>query len=144
MLGEHPLSRLSCYEKPPARRLAPLTATALGGAALLSLGLIPFDTLHASPALWALWIVATGAATTITGWLTVGTRAAGHLAAAFVMAGVLAWLLAPLLGVTGWLLRIPVLRGLAAGVGGYLVGLRPHHFPVVKAPRERAYCGVRV
>jgi hypothetical protein len=40
-------------------------------------------------------------------------------------------------------LRVPLLRGVAVAVGSYLLGLRPHHFPVVKTPRERAFCGVR-
>ncbi len=85
----------------------------------------------------------TGAATVLTGWLVVGTRGAGHLAAAFVMAGVLAWLLAPVFGISGWLLRVPLLRGIAVAVGGYLLALRPHYFPIVRTPRERAFCGVR-
>ena len=60
-----------------------------------------------------------------------------------VAAGVLAWLVAPAFGLSGWLLRVPLLRGIVVGVGGYLIGLRPRHFPVVKTARERAFCGVR-
>jgi hypothetical protein len=44
---------------------------------------------------------------------------------------------------TGWLLRVPLLRGLVFATGGYLLALRPHHFPVLRTPRERAFCGVR-
>jgi hypothetical protein len=36
-----------------------------------------------------------------------------------------------------------LLRGIVVGMSGYLLGLRPRHFPVVKNPRERAFCGVR-
>jgi hypothetical protein len=143
MLGEHPLTELDCYERPRGRRVGPLIAGASGIAALLMLGLLPFGTLHESAALWTAWLLVTGAAAALTGWFMVGTHGAGHFAAAFVMAGVLAWLLAPLFGVSGWLLRVPLLRGIAVAAGGYLLALRPHHFPVVRTPRERAFCGVR-
>jgi hypothetical protein len=143
MLGEHPLTRLGCYERPGARRLGPLVAAALGLLALLALGLLPLDLLHSSAALWDAWLLTTGAVAAFTGWLALGAHGAGHFAAAFVMAGVLAWLVAPLFGVSGWLLRVPLLRGVAVAVGGYLLALRPHHFPIVKTPRERAFCGVR-
>jgi hypothetical protein len=143
MLGEHPLSQLSCYERPGARRVGLFVAAVLGMAALLALGLVPYSVLHHTGALWAMWFLVTGAAAALTGWLLIGTHGAGHLAAAFVMAGVLAWLLAPLFGVSGWLLRVPLLRGIAWGAGSYLIALWPHHFPVVKTPRERAFCGVR-
>ncbi len=143
MLGEHPLTHLDCYERPRARRLGPLLAAALGLIALLALGLLPLDLLHSSAALWDAWLVITSAVAAFTGWLVLGARGAGHFAAAFVMAGVLAWLVAPLFGVSGWLLRVPLLRGLAVAVGGYLLALRPHYFPIVKTPRERAFCGVR-
>ena len=59
------------------------------------------------------------------------------------MAGVLAWLVAPSLGLAGWLLRLPLLRGLLVAAGGYLTSLRPGFFPVERTPRERAFCGVR-
>jgi hypothetical protein len=143
MLGEHPLTDLACYRPAAHRRLVPLLGAAFTGAAVLSLGLVPFETLHASLALWAAWMLVTAGAAVTTGWLMLGTNGAGHLAAAFVVAGVLAWLLAPAFGLTGWLLRVPLLRGLVVAGGGYLLGLRPHHFPVVKTARERAFCGVR-
>jgi hypothetical protein len=143
MLAEHPLTRLDCYRETERHRRLPSVAAAVGGGALLALGLLPMQTLHASGALWNLWLVVVAFIAALTGWLLVGTHDAGHFAAAFVAAGLLAWLLAPLFGITGWLLRVPLLRGLAAAAGGYLVGLRPHHFPVVRTPRERAFCGVR-
>ncbi|HZC71422.1 MAG TPA: hypothetical protein VE442_12070 [Jatrophihabitans sp.] len=143
MLAEHPPTPLSCYSAPGAHRRLPAAAAALAGAALLVLGLLPFATLHASTALWGLWLVTVSAAAVLTGWLLVGAHGAGHLAAAFVVAGVLAWLIAPAFGLAGWLLRVPLLRGVAVAVGSYLIGLRPHHFPVVRTPRERAFCGVR-
>ena len=143
MLAEHPLTRLSCYRGPAARRRLPVVAAAIPGAALVALGLLPFATLHASTALWDVWLVAVSVTAAFAGWLLVGTHGAGHVAAAFVVASVLAWLIAPAFGLSGWLLRVPLLRGVAVSAGGYLVGLRPHYFPVVKTPRERAFCGVR-
>jgi hypothetical protein len=143
MLAEHPLTELDCYRLPSRRRTAPALVATLAGAALITLGLLPFTTLHAHTLLWDLWLAVVTLGAALTGWLVVGTREAGHLAAAFVAAGVLAWLVAPVFGLSGWLLRVPLLRGIVVGVGGYLLGLRPRHFPVVKTPRERAFCGVR-
>jgi hypothetical protein len=143
MLAEHPLTDLDCYRVPAHRRLGPFVAAALIGMLVLALGLLPFQILHASVALWTTWVLATAAAGLITMWLMFGSHGAGHLAAAFVVAGVLAWLVAPAFGLSGWLLRVPLLRGLVVAGGGFLLGLRPHHFPVVKTARERAFCGVR-
>lgn len=143
MLGEHPLTELSCYDAPKPRRTSSRALAAVAMAALLVLGLVPYSTLSNTHVLWELWIVATAAAAALTAWLVVGTHGVGHFAAAFVMAGVLGWLVAPLFGLSGWLLRVPLLRGLAVAIGGYLLALRPHYFPVVKTPRERAFCGVR-
>lgn len=143
MLGEHPLSELSCYDRPEPRSLASKIGAAIGLAVLLALGLLPSGMLHDTEILWDVWIIVTAAIAAVTAWLVVGAHGVGHLAAAFVMCGVLAWLLAPLFGVTGWLLRVPLLRGAAVAAGGYVLTLRPHYFPVVKTPRERAFCGVR-
>ena len=55
----------------------------------------------------------------------------------------LAWLLAPLFGLPGWLLRVPLLRALAVAAGGALLSLRPHYFPIVRSPRERGLRAVR-
>jgi hypothetical protein len=60
-----------------------------------------------------------------------------------VMCGVVAWLLAPVFGVAGWLLRAPLLRGALVSTGGFAVTLLPHYFPIVPTPRERPFCGVR-
>jgi hypothetical protein len=143
MLAEHPLSELECYRAERRRHLAPAAAAVLGAAAVLSLGLLPMGTLHTSFALWAAWLTATAVTALLTVWLMLGSHGAGHLAAAFVVAGVLGWLVAPLFGLSGWLLRVPLLRGILVAGGGYLLALRPHHFPVVKTARERAFCGVR-
>jgi hypothetical protein len=118
-------------------------AGVLASAAVLALGVLPFDLLHGSGVLWPVWLTVLSAVAAFTGWLLVGAHGAGHLAAAFVAAGVLAWLVAPALGLSGWLLRVPLLRGAAVAAGGYLLALRPHHFPLVRTPRERAFCGVR-
>ncbi|MDT4916343.1 MAG: hypothetical protein QOH89_1043 [Pseudonocardiales bacterium] len=143
MLAEHPLSELACYRGPARRRALPAVLAAVAGAALIALGLLPLEILHAHSLLWDLWLAVVTAGLALTTWLIVGTRDAGHLAAAFVAAGVVAWLVAPAFGLSGWLLRVPLLRGIVVGVGGYLLGLRPRHFPVVRTPRERAFCGVR-
>jgi hypothetical protein len=143
MLAEHPLTELDCYEQSHRRRSGALIAGMVGAVAMLALGLLPFGTLHDSAALWTTWLLVTGATAAVTGWLMIGTHGAGHFAAAFVVAGVLAWLLAPVFGISGWLLRVPLLRGIAVAVGGYLLALRPHYFPVVRTARERAFCGVR-
>lgn len=142
MLAEHPLTELECYQLPDRHRAAPAIAATVGGAALITLGLLPFGMLHAHTLLWDLWLAVITLGAMLTAWLVIGTHEAGHFAAAFVAAGVLAWLIAPVFGVAGWLLRVPLLRGLVVGVGGYLLGLRPRHFPVVKTQRERAFCGV--
>jgi hypothetical protein len=143
MLAEHPLSELRCYERPARRRLSRFVLAVLAVGAVLALGLVPLPTLHEHAALWDAWLAVTVGAAALTGWLLVGMHGAGHLAAAFVVAGVLGWLLAPVFGLPGWLLRVPLIRGLIVAVGGYLLALRPHYFPVVRTPRAAAFCGVR-
>ena len=143
MLAAHPLSELPCYERAPRAHQLRRVAAVLGVVALLALGLLPAGLLRGYPLLWDTWLVVTGAVALLLGWLALGAHGAGHLAAAFVVAGVLAWLLAPLLGLPGWLLRVPLLRGAAVSAAGYLATLLPHHFPVIKTVRERPFCGVR-
>jgi hypothetical protein len=143
MLAEHPLTELDCYRGPARRRAAPAVVASVAGAALVTLGLLPFETLRGYSVLWDIWIAVLTLGVAFTTWLLIGTRDAGHFAAAFVAAGVVAWLVAPAFGMSGWLLRVPLLRGIVVGAGGYLLGLRPHHFPVVRLARERAFCGVR-
>lgn len=141
MLAEHPLSVLSCYEPSRPRRLAPrLTGAALGGG-VLALGLLPSTWLVGT--LWYAWVAAVGAAAALVLWLFLGASGTGHVAAAVVLTGVLAWLIAPAFGLYGWVLRLPVLRGMLVAGGSYLLSLRPGYFPLVKSPRERAFCGVR-
>jgi hypothetical protein len=140
LLAEHPLSELPCYEPPAAPRLVSRAATGLLGAVMLALGLLPSSWLVG--AVWGVWLAATLMTAAVVVWL-VGTEGTGHVAAAVVTAGVLAWLVAPMFGWAGWLLRLPVLRGIAVAAGGYLLSLRPGYFPVVKSPRTPAFCGVR-
>jgi hypothetical protein len=143
MLAQFPLSTLACYEPEPPRRIWPRLGSAIVAAGLLCLGLLPASVLDASAMLWDLWLATTLAVATLAAWLLLAAHGIGHVAAGVLTAGVLAWLVAPVLGPTGWLLRLPVLRAIAVAGGGYLLALRPGYFPVVKAPRERAFCGVR-
>lgn len=142
MLAEHPLSALDCYE--PARRppVAVRVAGAVAATAVLTLGLLPLSVLHHLPVLFGTWAVAAVAAAGVTAWLAVGTHSVGHVAAAVVVGGLCAWLLAPLLGWPGWLLRAPLLRGLLGGLAALALRLRPHDFPVERLPRGRTFCGV--
>lgn len=141
MLAEHPLSELPCYEPPARRRALPATAIAAAGAALLTLGLLP-PSVRTGP-VHALWLGTVVAVAALMLWLLFGQHGTGHVAAAVVTAGLLAWLAAPAFGLAGWLLRLPVLRGLLVAGGGYLLALRPGYFPVVRTERPKAFCGVR-
>lgn len=143
MLAEHPLTALDCYEERRRAKPAMRVAGVLAAALLLALGVLPIEVLHGVGVLWTAWLVVTAAAGALTAWLLVGSHTIGHFAAAFVMAGVVGWLIAPLFGLPGWLLRVPLLRGIAVTIGGWLLTLRPRYFPVVSTPRERAFCGVR-
>jgi hypothetical protein len=143
MLDEHPLSQLDCYEEPAPRRPLKRMGVAVASASVLALGLVPAGDLQGSAVLWWTWLVVAGLIGTGAAWLLVGVHSMGHRAAALVAFGVLAWLIAPLLGWPGWLLRLPLLRGALVVTGGYLVSLRPGFFPVSRVPRERAFCGVR-
>lgn len=144
MLAEYPPTELTCYELPERRRASAVLLAALGGAAVLALGLLPVELLHHVGVLWGVWLAVTLAAGALSGWLLLGSHGTGHVAAAWVVAGVLGWLLAPLFGLPGWLLRVPLLRGLAVAAGGYLLALWPRHFPVVRTPRRPpAFAGVQ-
>lgn len=143
MRAEHPTTVLSCYQPAETHRAARRIGAALALAAVLVLGLLPMGWLRAAPLMEDAWGAAVVCAALLTGYLALTARSLGHLAAAVVIGGVLAWLLAPLLGLPGWLLRVPLLRGLAGASVRYLVRLRPHYFPVVKTPQPRAFCGVR-
>jgi hypothetical protein len=143
MLAEHPLSALDCYQPAPPPRVLRRAAAALGLFAVFALGLVPEPLLRDSGPVRGLWLATTVTMGLLAGWPLVGARTPGHRAAAMVTAGVLAWLLAPLFGLAGWLLRAPVLRGVLVAGGGYLLSLRPGFFPVVHSERERAFCGVR-
>lgn len=143
MLAEHPLTALPCYEPPPAPRVASRAAAVAGGALLLALGALPMSVLQSAPLLQDAWLAATAAAALLMTYLLFAVHGIGHVAAALIAAGVLAWLAAPLFGLAGWVLRAPLLRGMLVAGGGYLLALRPGYFPIVRAERERAFCGVR-
>src|SRR4051794_24065307 len=143
MLGEFPLTELPCYEPvaPPSRTPASLATGA--GALVLGLGLLPLDVLRTVAPLWHLWVLCTAVVAATCLWLLAGARWAGHGAAAVVMLGVLAWVVAPLFGLGGWLLRAPLLRGGAVAASALLLRLWPGYFPIHASPHERAFCGVR-
>ncbi len=143
MHAAHPLSVLPSYDPVPSGNHRS-SVIAIGGAAgALALGALPLDVLRASAALWAVWLAALGVAGAATLWWALGARFPGHLVAAAIGAGLVAWLLAPEFGLAGWLLRLPVLRGVAVAAGTYVWSLRPQHFPVVVPRRERVYYGAR-
>jgi hypothetical protein len=141
MLGEHPLSVLPCYDSPPQHRSAARAVSGLLGAAMLGLGLLPSSLVVG--AVRDVWLAATLLTAAFALWLLIGSHGRGHLAAAVVFAGLTAWLVAPMFGWAGWLLRLPVLRALLVAAGGYLLSLRRGYFPVVKTVRQRTFCGVR-
>ena len=141
MLAAHPLSVLPSYESARSRNRRSLVCTGAGAVAGLALGALPVDVLRGSPALWAVWLTAVAVAGAVTLWLIVGARFPGHFVAAGMALAYAAWLLAPLFGLGGWLLRLPVLRGVLVGAGGYLLTLRPRYFPIVVPVRERVYYG---
>lgn len=143
MLTEHPLSRLDCYEPLPRHRVLPRLGAATVSAGVLALGLLPAGMLHRSTVLWPAWLAVTLAVAALAAWLLVGAHGIGHRAAALIAAGVLAWLIAPLLGLSGWLLRLPVLRALVLAAGGYLLSLRPGFFPIERSRREWPLRGLR-
>ena len=143
MLAEHPLSRLACYEDVPPRRRGRTVAAVAAMAATLGLGAVPAAQLTAVPVLHLLWLGATVLTGLLAVWLFVCVRSTGHRVAALLALGGLAWMLAPALGLAGWVLRLPLLRAAVVVTGGYLASLRPGFFPVDRTPRERAFCGVR-
>ena len=143
MLAAHPLSTLPSYDPGATRDVRSLAGVIAGSVAGLALGALPLDVLRGSGVLWALWLAAVGVAAAATAWCALGARFPGRLVAAALGFGLLAWLLAPLFGLAGWLLRVPVLRGVVVAVGSYLLSLRPRHFPIVVPKRERVYYGAR-
>ena len=140
---------VSCWGRALAEPVRPVVAApscrgrlnraggVLAGVALLGLGLLPTAILCTLPLLWDSWLTITTLVAAVTAWLLVAARGVGHLAAAAVSAGVLGWLAAPLFGPTGWLLRVPLLRGVLVAGGGSLLRLRPGYFPVVRSVRDR-------
>lgn len=143
MLAEHPLSELPCYTQVRDRSRSALLATGLTLSPVVALGLLPMETLRASTGLYLAWMAVTAAVAAVALWFLVGTRGAGHVAAAWIVGGLLGWLVAPLFGLPGWLLRAPLLRGAFVAGGAYLLSLRPGYFPVVETEgRPRSFAGV--
>ena len=146
MVAEHPLSPLPCYRRPEPpsrwRSVAHAAGAAGGSVTVLGFGVLPYSLLRSVQPLFELWLGVTVLAVVASGWLLVGSRGVGHRAAAYVVAGVAAWLVAPVFGLWGWLLRLPLLRGLLVTGLGLAAGLIPHHFPVVPEPKRRTFRGV--
>jgi hypothetical protein len=142
MLLAHPLSVLPCYAPPRAASIPMRAAASLAGVALVGLGLVPSPILHGG--LRSLWLGVVMAIGVLALWLLLGSRRVGHTAAGLLLVAAGAWFAAPLCGLAGWVLRLPVLRAVAVGAGGYLVSLRPGYFPIVRAPSPRRFRGVIV
>lgn len=142
MLAEHPLSVLDCYEPAPRSRVLLGAGVWAAAAGLLALGLMPASVLREPGLLRNAWLVTMAAVAVLAGWLLLGARGPGHRTAALLVTGLLAWLVAPACGLAGWLLRLPVLRGVFVLGGNYLATFRPGYFPVVRASREKPFCGV--
>jgi hypothetical protein len=143
MLAEHPPTRLSCYEAAPRRRRGRPAVLGAMILVLASLGVVPIALLDHVAALHMLWFVATVGTGLVALWLFVAVRSNGHRVAALLALGGLAWLLAPMFGLAGWVLRLPLLRAAIVVTGGYLLSLRPGFFPIDRTPSERTFCGVR-
>ncbi|WP_375485529.1 hypothetical protein [uncultured Jatrophihabitans sp.] len=143
LLTAHPLSVLPSYTPVGPRDRRPQLAAGIAGSAGLALGALPLDVLRGSAVLWACWLAAVGLVGAATLWCCLGARFPGRLVAAGIAFALTAWLVAPLFGLAGWLLRLPVLRGALVAVGSFLLTLRPHYFPVVTPKRERVYYTAR-
>jgi hypothetical protein len=141
MLAEHPLSYLPCYEAPPRRPVLRRGALTLFAAAVMVLGLLPWSWIDG--VVLVLWAVVMGWLGLAIAALATLQRRPGRGAGIGLLLFAVAWLAAPAFGLVGWVLRLPVLRAAAVAAVGYLVALRPGYFPIVTAPRERAFCGVR-
>ncbi|MEO9137451.1 MAG: hypothetical protein ABI345_00120 [Jatrophihabitans sp.] len=151
MLAEHPLTQLPCYEPTPTRRRVPGLLIVCALLAIMTLGVLPYETLLATPALGAAWLAATVLAAAVTVHFAVTARWPGHLSAAGMVAQLVIWLLTPLLGALGlglgllaWAVRALLLWNPLLHLAGVLVGLRPGHFPIVVTPREKTFRGVRL
>jgi hypothetical protein len=140
MLAEHALSALPCYRPATPMPMPLRTTVLLGGAALVGLGITPSSAARGT--LWDFWISLVGALAVLALWLLFGARKTGHTSLGLIVAGCLAWVAAPLFGLAGWLLRLPMLRAALVIGGSYLIGLRPGYFPVVRTPAVKRFRGV--
>lgn len=132
MFAEHPLTALPCYRPRPPRRWAAYALTSLL-LAVITFGVLPRSVLHATPVLWWPWIAITAGVGLSSVWLAVGTRSAGHVAAACIAAALFSWLIAPAFGLAvGLALRAWPLLGLSRIALEWVAQLRPWHFPVVE------------
>ena len=140
MLAEHPLSVLPCYEPPRHRAAAPRAS--VRRSALLALGCCRRRRCVASPALWGPWlVVAALAACSPRGSRRVARhrslvppRCRGRRARLADRADV---------RVSGWLLRLPVLRGLLVAAAATCSRCGRGTSRSCGPARERAFCGVR-
>ena len=128
MLAEHPLSVLPCYESPPQHRAA-LRGPVIHCSVRRCSGsnccpLVPRRRIFLRCVTSGLTATVASAAPRVVAARRVARRR--HLAAAVVVRPRLAaWLVAPMFGWAGWLLRLPLLRALLIAAGGYLLRFAP-------------------
>jgi hypothetical protein len=142
MLAELPLTTLDCYRAgaPPKHWLgAAFSSVVVTG--LVALGLAPLDALRANPLLWSTWLTAIVSVATLTLWTLLATAGPARRSAALLLGEVLAWLLAPVFGVAGWVLRLPLLNALVGVIRRALWVRRRSFFPIVDDVGWRARVG---
>ena len=132
MLAEVPLTVLDCYrsDTPPRHRLAgAFSATVV--ACLVTLGSAPLDVLRANPVIWSAWLTAIVAVATLALWTLLVGAGPARRSAALLLGELLAWLVAPVFGVAGWVLRLPLLNALVGAVRRAVWTRRRSFFPIV-------------
>jgi hypothetical protein len=138
MLAELPLTALDCYRDgaPPRHRIAAtFSCVVVGG--LVALGLSPLDVLRANPVLWSAWLTAIVSVATLALWILLATAGPTRRSVALLLGEVLAWLVAPVFGLAGWVLRLPLLNALVGAIRRGVCVRRRSFFPIVDDVRWR-------
>jgi hypothetical protein len=142
MLAGYPLSRLDSYDgsvAPRHRVAGAFSAAVLAGLGLL--GLLPTTVLLGSVAVSAAWLTATAAVAILALWTLCCAPGPGRASTALLLGEVLLWLLSPVFGLLGWVLRFPLLALAATGAWSVSRSWRPGYFPVVSTSRSRPFVG---